>query len=66
MTVRLPHPIPLSLPPSPDEHGHNDELKDTTEDKYHAEEHPDVKKRDVRDTRNTLSNLVGDISPINC
>ena len=58
--------LPLAFPARSEEDGDDDELKDTTEDKYHAEEHPDVKKRDVRDTRNTLSNLVGDISPINC
>ena len=52
-----PYPVSISLPPRPDHDGGEDELEDTSEDKDHAEEHPDVKERDVRDSRNTLSNL---------
>ena len=49
--------FPLSFPTRSEEDGDDDELKDATEDEEHADEHPDVKEGDVRDTRNILTNL---------
>ena len=49
--------LPLAFPARSEEDGDDDELKDTTEDKEHADEHPDVKEGDVGNTRNILSNL---------
>ena len=49
--------FPLSFPTRSEEDGDDDELKDATEDEEHADEHPDVKEGDVRDTRNILPNL---------
>ena len=52
-----PYPVSISLPASPDEDSGDDELKDATEDKDHAEEHPDVKEGDIGDPGDTLPDL---------
>ena len=51
------YPVGISLPTSPDKDSGDDELKDAAEDKDHAEEHPDVKERDVGDPGDTLPDL---------
>ena len=52
--------VALSFSPRAEEDGHNDELKDATEDKDHTNEHPDIQEGDVRNTGYILSNLKED------
>ena len=47
----------MALLASLDKHSGNDELKDATEDKQHAHEHPNVKEGDVGNSRNILTHL---------
>ena len=57
--------VALSFFARPEEDGHNDELKDATEDKDHTNEHPNIQEGDVRNTGNILSNLkVGKVSKL--